>query len=80
MTSQVGSPWTPEEDAHLLRLYRYGWRRVALYVNRSQSGIEKRASELAHLVKRSTYGNVPEMFIPKESVWPSITRCTRHLR
>lgn len=79
MTAPQTIHWTTEEDAHLIRLYRYGWRRVAMYVNRSKGGIEGRAAELAHLVKRSGYGNLPEVFLPREPVWPSITRCARHL-
>lgn len=79
MANPIGTPWTPEEDAVLIRLYRYGWRRVAMYVNRSQSGIEGRASQLGDQVRRSAYGTVPEAFFPKEPVWPSITHCTRIL-
>ena len=79
MTALQTTPWTPEEDAHLIRLYRYGWRRVVMYVNRSRSGIEGRAAQLGDMVKRSGYGNLPEVFLPKEPIWPSITRCARHL-
>lgn len=50
-----------------------------MYVNRLQSGIEGRAAQLGGEVKRSAYGNVPEVFLPKEPIWPSITRCARHL-
>lgn len=79
MANPIGAPWTPEEDAVLIRLYRYGWRRVAMYVNRQRGGIEQRAAQLGDLVRRSAYGNVPEVFLPKEPLWPSITRCTRSL-
>lgn len=79
VVSVVAESWSYEEDAILIRFYRYGWRRVAMYVNRSQSGIEARAAQLGDQVRRSAYGNVPEVFLPKEPVWPSITHCTRIL-
>lgn len=36
MANPVGTPWAPDEDAVLARLYLYGWRRGEMYVNRRQ--------------------------------------------